>query len=161
MSVLSRLIRALTLLISPLITPICWPTTQRRFKHTSIRPSARRVAPLPGGCAAACARRGRVPPQVEGLRSERTSSIGMSWGLWTGGFPGASANCETLPKMYNICGFSNFAGNARKLSNITGKFRLTPRPEAPGHLNGSCQDRRSWYALSLLPYELRGLPEKL
>jgi len=46
----------------------------------------------------------------------------MSQGLWREGFPCTFAKCEALPTMYKICGFSNFAGNAPKLPNITGKL---------------------------------------
>ena len=46
-------------------------------------------------------------------------------GLVKGGFPGVFAKCRKLPKICEICGFAIFAGNAPKISKITGKLPET------------------------------------
>ena len=46
----------------------------------------------------------------------------MSRGLWTGGVLSVFAKCEKLPKIYEIRGFSNLAGNAPILSKLIGNL---------------------------------------
>ena len=50
------------------------------------------------------------------------TKVEMSRALLTGYFSDVFAKRENLPKIYEIRRFSNFAGNAPKLSKITGKL---------------------------------------
>ena len=68
--------------------------------------------------------RGRRSPRacLEDERTRNRSSVETSRALLTGDFSGVFAKREKMPKIYEIRGFSNFAGNAPKLSKITGKL---------------------------------------
>ena len=86
----------------------------------SRRSGATRMSPLLLRRAAGTARHGAA--RAPARRTGYAGRFEMSWGLWTGGFLVVSANCETFPKIYEIRGFLNFAGNAPKLSKITGQL---------------------------------------